>query len=58
METDGLQIVRGRSAERELNGIVQHGRTNKGTGPKTRSTLEERTGIILLFDTFAVAQMR
>lgn len=58
METDGLEIVGGRSAKGELKRIVHHRRTTKGTGPETRSTLEERTGIILLFDTFAVGQMK
>lgn len=40
VDTDGLEVVGGRSADGELNGIVQH--RGKGTGPKSWSTLEEK----------------
>ena len=54
METDGLEIVRGGTAERKLNRVVQDGRAPKRTGPKTWSSLEGRTRIIQLIEAFTV----
>ncbi len=54
METDGLEIVRRWSGQGELNGILQCGRTAKGTRLEPWSTWEEKTGVIQLFDTLAI----
>lgn len=55
METDGLEIVGGWTAEGKLNRKVQHDRATKRAGPNTWLLWGRRTGIIQLIDTFTAA---